>query len=187
MAKAGDKTSTLRAAKKLLVDGGFGPQQAEQSIREELAAGRMPVKRLGGGDVPDREFWRSAKIDFEENSASAEVGQSLSGALIYGPDLDGFMVSHAHVLALLPEGAREHEEADSHTPSARWLMDEAKRMKAAGQVTPDMEKTKKAFAQELAKRMSKAAKTDSSIRSIKWTSIVNQLISWGLWPIAQIK
>jgi hypothetical protein len=65
-----------------------------------------------------------------------------------------------------------------------WIVAEARRMKAAGEIPPDIRIT--AFAHELEGRMQKAAEKDRRIRPVKWTYIKNNLRDWGLWPVSCI-
>ena len=57
-------------------------------------------------------------------------------------------------------------------------------MKQAGEIPANIRITK--FAKSLAERLSDAAEADSSLRSVKWGYIKNQLPIWGLWPISSI-
>jgi hypothetical protein len=65
-----------------------------------------------------------------------------------------------------------------------WITAEAKRMKAAGEIPDDIRITD--FANMLHKRMSHAARTDKSLRVVRWQHIKNSLRGWGLWPISKI-
>ena len=67
----------------------------------------------------------------------------------------------------------------------RWIAAEAKKMKAANEISPDIRISE--FARKLEGRMNKAAKYDKSLRPIKWTSIRNKLLEWGLWPVTSSK
>jgi hypothetical protein len=112
----------LSEAKALLTEGyGGASRLAEKLLRDEGAAGRLPWGYLRkNGDAADDEFWRFARIDFEENSA--RVGITL---FFVGPGVGrndglrsteylGIWVSRAHVLALLPEPT----DAEVPAPSA---------------------------------------------------------------------
>jgi hypothetical protein len=75
-----------------------------------------------------------------------------------------------------------NETVDSGT----WIVTEAGRMKAAGEIPAHITKT--SFAKALADRMRRAAAADPSIRPIKWQSIANRLAKpWEIWPITSIK
>jgi len=149
MAKAGDTTSTvdwiwLRDALALAA-APFGSEVlAKLRLREWLAAGELPwscmswegpdaegIARLDRQNresivlhiVPsvayhegDPQFWRaSIKIYWEENGAR----ENATG----GARALGIKVSRTHLLALLPEEAREREEALRQTkPAERKLM-----------------------------------------------------------------
>jgi hypothetical protein len=65
-----------------------------------------------------------------------------------------------------------------------WITAEARRMKAANEILPDIRISD--FARELEGRM-KSATTNKSLRPIKWRSIKNKLREWGLWPVTSIK
>jgi hypothetical protein len=123
----------------------------------------------------DPRFWRARLvIDWEDNEAH-EARRDGAQAL-------GIRVSRTHLLALLPEEPRESVKVPS---ASQWITAEARRMKAANEIPPDIRIT--AFARELERRMQKAAAIDSSLRRIKWRSIMNRLREWGLWPITSIK
>jgi hypothetical protein len=66
-----------------------------------------------------------------------------------------------------------------------WIVAEARRMKAAGEIPPDIRIT--ALSRALACRMQKAAEKDRSIRPVGWRHIKNMLPDWGLWPVSRIK
>jgi hypothetical protein len=71
-------------------------------------------------------------------------------------------------------------------PAAKWIGDQAKEMKDAGEIPlEDFGITD--FARALEARMRKAAKTDPSIRPVKSSYIKNNLRAWGLWPVSSIK
>ena len=91
-------------------------------------------------------------------------------------------MSREHLLALLPEESREREEVRG---AGAWIAAEAKRMKDANEISPDIGISD--FARELEGRMQKAAATNKSLRPIKWRSIKNKLREWGLWPVTSIK
>jgi hypothetical protein len=107
----------------------------------------------------------------------------LSGkAMLFGPDgrvyrevkfpqLDGKTLWPKS--PLLPGGA------------GAWIAAEAKRMKDANEISPDIGISD--FARELEGRMQKAATTNKSLRPIKWRSIKNKLREWGLWQVTSIK
>jgi hypothetical protein len=81
-----------------------------------------------------------------------------------------------------PPGQGEPEELRG---AAVWIAAEARRMKADGEILPDIRITK--FSRDLADRMKKAAENNQSIRPVKWTFIKNNLRDWGLWPVSRIK
>jgi hypothetical protein len=64
------------------------------------------------------------------------------------------------------------------------VADEARRLKAAGEIREGMRITH--FAKLLERRMREAAETDTSVRRVSWGYIKNNLPAWGLWPISQI-
>jgi hypothetical protein len=191
MAKADDGITTdrmlLGAAKACLVEGYGSPQIADELLREEGTAGRLPWGYLRkNGDAADDEFWHSARINFEENSA--RLGYTL---FFVGPGVGrddrlhsteylGIWVSRAHVLALLPEDSRQQK-----TGAAAWIAAEAGRMTKDGEIPAGIKITD--FARLLAHRMNKAAIRNRSIHPIAATSIKNKLRDWGLWPVILIK
>jgi hypothetical protein len=71
------------------------------------------------------------------------------------------------------------------TSTARWITDEARRLKGAGEIKEGMRITD--FAKLLEARMREAAKTDVTLRAVTWQYIKNHLAAWGLWPINSIK
>jgi hypothetical protein len=79
----------------------------------------------------------------------------------------------------------DEADPDSHTPTSEWILNEAVRMKRAGEIPEGISETD--FAKLLAPNMHQAAKTDTSLRPIKWQHIRNNLRSWGAWPISSIK
>ena len=66
-----------------------------------------------------------------------------------------------------------------------WIAAEARRMKAAGEIPPDIRITD--FARELECRMEKAPEKDRSLRPVGWRHIKNMLPRWGLWPVSCIE
>ena len=90
----------------------------------------------------------------------------------------------ARLLELLPGGTREDEPEQLHGAGV-WIAAEARRLKAAGELLPDIRISE--FARKLERRMQTAANTDKSLRPIKWKSIENELRKWGFWPIDSIK
>ena len=123
----------------------------------------------------DPQFWRAnLNIDWEENGAREKA---TGGARALG-----IKVSREHLVALLPEEPREGEEVHG---AGAWIAAEAKRMKDANEISPDIGISD--FARELERRMQKAAASDKSLRPIKWRSIKNKLPEWGLWPVTSIK
>jgi hypothetical protein len=194
MAKAGGKTSTerfisLSKAKALLVTEDIGPKQAEEMLREKLAAARLPWRyQRSEGSVPDHEFWLLHPIiDFEENATHTIqmfiLGGSSSGSPPPFGARYGITVSRTHVCALLPKEPTKREDRNS---AGKWVAAEAKRMKAAGRI-PGGESAKTEFARELERRMKNAADADRSIRPVKYRHIMNSLKKWGLWPPASIR
>jgi hypothetical protein len=83
---------------------------------------------------------------------------------------------------LLPDESREGEEVHG---AGVWITAEAKRMKEANEIPPDITITD--LARVLERRMQKAATTNKSLRPITWRSIKNKLPEWGLWPVTSIK
>ena len=71
---------------------------------------------------------------------------------------------------LLPDESHEGEEVHG---AGAWIAAEAKRMKEANEIPPDIGISD--FARELESRMHKAATIDKSLRPIQWRSIKNKL------------
>jgi hypothetical protein len=123
----------------------------------------------------DPQFWRAnLNIHWEENGAR----ENATG----GARALGIRISRERLRALLPEEPREGEEVHG---AGEWIAAEAKRMKDANEISPDIGISE--FARELERRMKKAAITDKSLRPIKWRSIKNKLREWGCWPVTSIK
>jgi hypothetical protein len=211
MAKADDTTSTtdwiwLREALALAVAAHGSVALAKERLREWLAAGEVPwtcvswsgLDAKGLAKLKSREgllglfrapycpsaayhpgdpqFWNAGlKIDWEDDGAH-EL------ARVDGAQALGIKVSHTHLLELLPEGPRKHEQVRG---AGVWIAGEVKRMKKAGEIPPDIRITD--LARDLERRMHKAAASNNSIRAIKARSIENGLREWGLWPITSIK
>jgi hypothetical protein len=184
MAEADGDTTTwilLRDAKALVINAYGSSELAEKLLVEWLGEGRVRwTCRYLKGDhsTGDRRFWlQILNINWEEGSA-------LDVCMIEGPgpasSAYGILVSREDTLALLPG-----EPSEELVASGRWIAAEAKRMKAADEIPQDIGITD--LARELAQRMNKAAKTDPSIRPIKYVSIKNKLHEWGLWPVTSIK
>jgi hypothetical protein len=72
----------------------------------------------------------------------------------------------------------------SQTPTVRWVTGEARRLKAAGKIDESIQITD--FAKLLEENMEKAAKTDKTLKPVKWQHIKNSLPAWGLWPVTSI-
>jgi hypothetical protein len=125
-------------------------------------AEHIPTSAVGG-----------LEFDYEQRSARGERGM---------PPLYDVRVRKAAAAAPLDNS--EPEEADGSSASKLWIVAEARRMKAAGEIPDDIRITD--FARQLAHRMHKAAKADRSIRPIKAASIKNKLKEWGIWPVAFI-
>ena len=123
----------------------------------------------------DPQFWRAnLKIYWKQNGARQ---QATGGARALG-----IKVSREHLVALVPDESREGEEVHG---AGAWIAAEAKRMKDANEISPDIGISD--FARELERRLQKAATTNKSLRPIKWRSIKNKLPEWGLWPVTSIK
>ena len=70
--------------------------------------------------------------------------------------------------------------------TSKFVTEEARRMKAAGEIDKKIKIT--AFAKELANRMKVAHnRGDQSIKPVGYLYIKNMLRQWGLWPIEAIK
>lgn len=124
-------------------------------------------------------FWDATShwIDWEDNCA----GENELGAV----QAMGMSVSRERLFALLlPPG--ELRAGGKSRGAAAWITGEVRRMKAAGEIPADIKITD--LAHKIEQRMADAAKRDPlSLRAIKWKSIRNQLVEWGLWPVTLIK
>jgi len=150
-----------------------GPSTSQRKAAEAAAAGvdygSAPVIACSEGDAA---FWHTAiKINWQENSA-------IGGACAYG-----IRVAHEDVLALLPEEPGERKEATA--TSKGWIVEEARRMKWAGEIPDGIRKTD--FAKLLEKQMNKAVNAGRAKKSVSWRHIKNHLKAWDRWPISSIK
>jgi hypothetical protein len=189
-----DKGATqvwLSEAKALLTEGyGGASKLAEKLLREEGTAGRLPWGYLRkNGDAADDEFWRFARIDFEENSARVGIAFFFVGPGVGRDDglrsteYLGIWVSRAHVLALLPEPTDAEVPAPSAT--AQWAIVTTRRLRDEHKIP---EGTLKAdLARLLEAEAEKAVKAGQLRRSLKATYLENQLSPWGIWPLSLLK
>jgi hypothetical protein len=113
------------------------------------------------------------------------------GRVIFTRDYNGVNIElFAIAIEIEPEGTealwpeKSHAREEVHGTGA-WIAAEAKRMKAAGEIRPDI--TISDFARALGHRMEEEAVTNKSLHPIKWRSIKNKLPEWALWPIDSIK
>ena len=73
----------------------------------------------------------------------------------------------------------------SNKGAKNWIVAEAKRMKAAGEIPSDITKTE--FAKLLEGRLKAAARHGTVAKPVDHRHIVNNLEhAWGLWPISSI-
>src|SRR5262249_39720572 len=116
MAKAKRGTSTdrvpLREVYLRLVETYGSPQLAEEQLRERLNADRGSWDYLRKtGDAPDRELWKSARVNFGECSARTGYTMFFAGTDnrddLRSTEWLGIRVSRAHVAALLPGESTE--------------------------------------------------------------------------------
>jgi hypothetical protein len=80
------------------------------------------------------------------------------------------------------------EEKINKLRPQKWLEGEARRMKRDGEITQEMEETKRVFAEALFNNMQAAYKR-GEVRKLLTSPqyISNSLTAWGLWPIDKIK
>jgi hypothetical protein len=147
-----------------------GPSASDLPARQREAA-RGAVRWIAPNVAysdGDPAFWRiPPKIDWEENSAHEPY-------VVGGARAEGIEVALEDVLALLPE---EPGRPGKATTTKKWVTDQFRRMKQAGEIPPAIRK----LANELAKRMKKdpAVKKPVGARHIE-----NMLRIWRLWPIS---
>ena len=153
MAKADDTTSTieiwLRDALALAVKRLGSVALAKKRLTEWLAAGKLPwfcmdwkadkyypgsvfAAQLASIASGDPRFWSDLpiKIDWEDNCAREDVVRDGARAL-------GISVSHTHLLAQLPEGPDEREEARGAATSVRANKAAPTKRKAKAQTDRD--------------------------------------------------
>jgi hypothetical protein len=152
-----------------------GIAELRRGLRKALMLAPIPSAAYYRGDP---RFWGASclKIDWADNAACEEV---MGGARAWG-----IKVPRARLLELLPGRIREDESEQLHGAGV-WIAAEARRMKKDGEIPPGILISK--FARELAKRMTKAATGNRSLRPITAKSIENGLRGWGLWPVTSIK
>ncbi len=86
----------------------------------------------------------------------------------------------------LPNTELKFESAIERNATSQWVIAEALRMKAGGEIDESAKIT--TFAKELAHRMEAARDNgDKSVKPVSWRHIKNSLRAWGLWPITSIK
>ena len=125
----------------------------------------------------DPAFWRAAlEINWGENWARERY-------VVGGASAHGIKLSLEDVLALLPKALGEPDETT--VPSKMWIAREARQMKEAGEIPPEITITD--FAKGLERRMKEAVRTGDIDKSVGWRSIKNRLPQWDLWPISSIK
>lgn len=143
-----------------------------QEEKESIVGYILPLAAYHKGDPA---FWSAdLAIWWDKNGAREKSG--------FGARALGIKVSRTDLAALLPEEPREREQVHG---AGAWIAAEARRMKAANEIPPDIRITK--FARDLEGRLQKAAAGDKSLRPITWRSIKNRLPEWGLWPTVSIK
>ncbi|UGX91738.1 hypothetical protein G6321_00039245 [Bradyrhizobium barranii subsp. barranii] len=124
-------------------------------------------------------FWDATShwIDWEDNCA----GENELGAV----QVMGISVSRERLCALLMLSG-ELRAGENSRGAAAWITAEVRQMNATGEIPADIKITD--LARRIEQRMADAAKRDPlSLRAIKWKSIRNQLVEWGLWPVTLIK
>jgi hypothetical protein len=130
-------------------------------------------------------------IEWRESFARKDLQKGVDGKILYYVIVVGIEIVREDLERML-KALRRDEVAEVPSPAqpivepiagAKWIADEAKRMKAARAI-PSLQSE---FARELDRRMHIAAETDRSIRPLKASYIENQLRSWGLWPASTIK
>jgi hypothetical protein len=193
-----DKDATqiwLSEAKALLAEGyGGASRLAEKLLQDEGAAGRLPwgyVRK--NGDAADDEFWRYARIDFEENSARVGYTFFVVGPGV-GPDGGtrsteylGIWVSRAHVLAMLPGAPTVAEVPTPASASPQWYTATTRRLLAENRIPDDAKKKKAELARLLEAEAQRAMRAGQLSRAHKASYLEDQLKLWGIWPLSSLK
>jgi hypothetical protein len=114
------------------------------------------------------------------------IDDPLTGkAMLSGPDGRVYREVQFSQLDVKELWPREGEEVHG---AGAWITAEARRMKAANEILPDIRISD--FARELEGRMKKAAKkaatTNKPLRAVGWRYIKNKLREWDLWPVSSI-
>ena len=167
-----------RLAERQLVEwlGGLGERELRWSCKlfEGPSASDLPARQRKATEgavwwvAPDAysdgdpAFWRAAlEINWGENWAREQY--VVDGARAYG-----IKVVREDVLALLPAEA---------TATKKWVTEEVRRMKQAGEIPPTITK----LGDELAQRMKK----DRTVKKpVGAPHITNMLRIWRLWPVS---
>jgi hypothetical protein len=200
MAKAGGKTTKwilLSQAKAQAVEAheeivgtSHAPEFAEREIQKWLQSGQVCYRY--------RHFEGSSELlghpKFFQDEPTASEASSLiqikyviidwekDSARRPGCRVYRIEIAKDDLTKLLPmAGVRDDDAA---TVTKVWITRKARDLKRAGKLDPLMKKNK--FADHLAKLLKEEAKTNESLKAVKWKSISNKLNEWGLWPIDKI-
>jgi hypothetical protein len=155
-----------------------GPRAADLAVLQREAAGGAvwwvaPTIAYSDGDPA---FWRTGlKINWEENWAREQY--VVGGASAYG-----IKASLEDLLAQLPEDPGGPEEATAR--SKEWIVEEARRLKRAGEISDGIRKSD--FAKLIEKRMKEAVRAGTLKKSVGWQHIRNSIRAWDLWPVSRI-
>jgi hypothetical protein len=134
------------------------------------------VRAISRGFAIPPQSWRRW---FADGSVNLETGE------VVRPFHDRLVIFRPVLLSADVPAQTTTDQTATKTPTVSWITAEAKRLKAAGKISELIHITD--FAKLLEAQMRKAAKTDSSVRWVKWQYIKNELPGWGLWPISLIK
>jgi hypothetical protein len=181
----------LNEAKALLAEAyGGASRLAEQLLQEAGAAGRLPWGYLRkNGNAADADFWREARIKFQENSAIIGpmvvwVGPGVPRDNRPSAEFYGLWVSRSHVAAMLPDAPTD---AEAPTPTAEWVAATTRRLRAEGKIPERATKVKAEFARLLEDKSKEAVQIGQLSHPLKATYLENQLDPWGIWPLNSFK
>lgn len=134
-----------------------------------IAKGRRGDPLSASAEIlPPSTNWVPRVVDFTHSVIEDPIGQ---GKEIFD-------------LRFFPKPSPELESKD-RTGTKTWIVAEAKRLKAAGEVDEGTRITD--FAKLLEERMREVWKTDKSIKPVGWRHIKHTLPQLGLWPVRSTK
>jgi hypothetical protein len=143
----------------------------------EVEHGRVPYRTIPEGyriEWDDDFLWPYINIEASE----IRIPYGIGGLGIWTPPPNSRRVPH-HGLTLGIEVLPP--DAESPTPTAKWVFNTAGRLQTEGKICEGM--TKAAVARLVAAEAPAAVKADKLDRALKAAYLENQLSAWGIWPL----